>query len=214
MDSSSNQSVFSDVQTAITEPKSSSATTDIEISSDHKNDQVSDSETIVTMGDHVFESSSVNEISGNHMNGSASDNELTVIMTDNNRQSSTDKEVSDDGKNGADSDNKLTVTMADKVHESSTDGNNNEVSDNVKNDSVSDNETTGEMANNVGDLALEKQFKCDLYTGTWVKDENYPTYRPGSCPYVDEAYDCQINGRTDAEYTKWRWQPDDCDLPR
>jgi hypothetical protein len=26
-----------------------------------------------------------------------------------------------------------------------------------------------------------------------VEDEDYPIYQPGSCPYVDEAYDCKIN---------------------
>nr|DAD45682.1 TPA_asm: hypothetical protein HUJ06_003912 [Nelumbo nucifera] len=56
--------------------------------------------------------------------------------------------------------------------------------------------------------------KCDLYKGTWVKDDNYPIYNPGSCPYVDEAFSCQGNGRRDSEYLKWRWKPDDCDLPR
>lgn len=56
--------------------------------------------------------------------------------------------------------------------------------------------------------------ECDLFAGTWVRDDNYPIYQPGSCPYVDEAYDCKVNGRTDTLYTKWRWKPDACDLPR
>ena len=60
-------------------------------------------------------------------------------------------------------------------------------------------------------LALKE---CDLYDGTWVEDEDYPIYEPGSCPYVDEAYDCKINGRNDTHYTKWRWKPHGCDLPR
>lgn len=55
---------------------------------------------------------------------------------------------------------------------------------------------------------------CDLYAGTWVRDEQYPLYKPGSCPHVDEAFDCQSNGRGDSEYLKWRWKPDGCDLPR
>ncbi|XP_020207434.1 protein trichome birefringence-like 5 [Cajanus cajan] len=64
------------------------------------------------------------------------------------------------------------------------------------------------------DAAVNLNKECDLFTGTWVKDENYPIYQPGSCPYVDEAYDCKVNGRTDTLYTKWRWKPDGCDLPR
>ncbi|KAK9097828.1 hypothetical protein Syun_024873 [Stephania yunnanensis] len=40
--------------------------------------------------------------------------------------------------------------------------------------------------------------ECHLYTGRWVRDEEYPIYRPGSCPFVDEAFDCQSNGRSDS----------------
>ncbi|KAK1290889.1 hypothetical protein QJS10_CPB18g00144 [Acorus calamus] len=56
--------------------------------------------------------------------------------------------------------------------------------------------------------------ECDLFQGTWTRDEEYPLYRPGSCPYVDEAFTCQENGRPDSGYLKWRWKPDGCDLPR
>eukprot|EP00252_Welwitschia_mirabilis_P026364 TRINITY_DN8657_c0_g1_i3.p1 TRINITY_DN8657_c0_g1~~TRINITY_DN8657_c0_g1_i3.p1 ORF type:complete len:265 (-),score=34.35 TRINITY_DN8657_c0_g1_i3:426-1220(-) len=55
---------------------------------------------------------------------------------------------------------------------------------------------------------------CDIYSGKWVKDDSYPVYRPRTCPYVDEAFDCQRNGRPDSEYMKWRWQPHGCQLPR
>jgi hypothetical protein len=52
--------------------------------------------------------------------------------------------------------------------------------------------------------------------GKWVKDgENYPLYAPGSCPFVDEAFNCQPNGRPDDEYLKWRWESKDCPtMPR
>ncbi|GAB2267385.1 Protein trichome birefringence-like 5 [Dionaea muscipula] len=55
---------------------------------------------------------------------------------------------------------------------------------------------------------------CDLYMGKWVRDQEYPIYRPSSCPYVDQAFDCQSNGRPDSEYLRWRWKPDGCHLPR
>lgn len=70
---------------------------------------------------------------------------------------------------------------------------------------------TGSVIDNA---IAEKLRNCDVYKGTWVKDEGYPLYRPGSCPYVDEAFDCQSNGRPDSGYTQWRWKPDECDLPR
>ncbi|KAI3775298.1 hypothetical protein L1987_49869 [Smallanthus sonchifolius] len=55
---------------------------------------------------------------------------------------------------------------------------------------------------------------CNMHSGKWVRDEGYPIYKPGSCPFVDEAFDCQANGRSDQDYMIWRWQPDHCDLPR
>ncbi|CAN4106503.1 unnamed protein product [Withania somnifera] len=55
---------------------------------------------------------------------------------------------------------------------------------------------------------------CHLFEGSWVKDDNYPIYKPGSCPYVDEAFDCQTNGRPDSQYLHWRWKPHGCHLPR
>ncbi|KAK1388378.1 Trichome birefringence [Heracleum sosnowskyi] len=65
------------------------------------------------------------------------------------------------------------------------------------------------------DEFVETLRSCDLYVGSWVKDdENYPMYKPGACPYVDGAYDCQTNGRKDDEYMKWRWKPDGCNIPR
>ncbi|OEL21658.1 Protein trichome birefringence-like 5 [Dichanthelium oligosanthes] len=56
---------------------------------------------------------------------------------------------------------------------------------------------------------------CDVYDGKWVRDEvARPLYAPGTCPYVDEAYSCAANGRPDDGYTRWRWAPRHCSLPR
>ncbi|XP_028781861.1 protein trichome birefringence-like 6 [Neltuma alba] len=55
---------------------------------------------------------------------------------------------------------------------------------------------------------------CDLTKGSWVFDESYPLYTKDSCPFIDEGFDCLGNGRLDSDYLKWRWQPQDCDLPR
>ncbi|ESQ42075.1 hypothetical protein EUTSA_v10013361mg [Eutrema salsugineum] len=69
-------------------------------------------------------------------------------------------------------------------------------------------------AESVEQAVVEKIRGCDLYRGSWVKGDEYPLYQPGSCPYVDEAFDCQRNGRRDSDYLNWRWKPDGCDLPR
>lgn len=56
--------------------------------------------------------------------------------------------------------------------------------------------------------------ECDVTKGKWVYDETYPLYTDSSCPYIDEGFDCAGNGRLDKNYMKWRWQPQDCDIPR
>jgi hypothetical protein len=77
-------------------------------------------------------------------------------------------------------------------------------------------ESPGEVSvESVEHAVIEKMRGCDLYKGSWVKgDDEYPLYQPGSCPYVDDAFDCQRNGRRDSDYLNWRWKPDGCDLPR
>ncbi|KAB5527366.1 hypothetical protein DKX38_021213 [Salix brachista] len=54
--------------------------------------------------------------------------------------------------------------------------------------------------------------ECDITKGRWVYDESYPLY--SSCPFMDEGFDCVGNGRLDKYYMKWRWQPQDCNIPR
>ncbi|XP_016480403.1 protein trichome birefringence-like 6 [Nicotiana tabacum] len=55
---------------------------------------------------------------------------------------------------------------------------------------------------------------CDITKGKWVFDESYPLYTNASCPYIDEGFSCESNGRLDKHYMKWRWQPQDCDILR
>ncbi|KAI3848100.1 hypothetical protein MKX03_035769 [Papaver bracteatum] len=55
---------------------------------------------------------------------------------------------------------------------------------------------------------------CDIYKGKWVRDENVEPYYPvGSCPHIDKGFNCHVNGRPNEDYLRWRWQPDDCNLP-
>ncbi|KAK3151416.1 hypothetical protein QOZ80_3AG0245590 [Eleusine coracana subsp. coracana] len=55
---------------------------------------------------------------------------------------------------------------------------------------------------------------CDVYDGSWVFDERYPLYKSNACPFIDEGFNCEANGRMDQSYMKWRWQPKHCNLPR
>ncbi|PWZ32614.1 Protein trichome birefringence-like 11 [Zea mays] len=59
--------------------------------------------------------------------------------------------------------------------------------------------------------------ECDLFDGDWVwagGGGGYPLYDSRDCPFLDVGFRCAENGRPEASYTKWRWQPSRCHLPR
>lgn len=60
----------------------------------------------------------------------------------------------------------------------------------------------------------EEGDRCDVFDGNWVWDENYPLYQSTNCSFLDQGFRCSENGRPDSFYTKWRWQPKICNLPR
>ncbi|CAL5428621.1 protein trichome birefringence-like 1 [Camellia sinensis] len=61
---------------------------------------------------------------------------------------------------------------------------------------------------------LDELIHCDIFDGTWVKDDSYPLYSAGTCPHIDEPFDCFHNGRPDNGYENYRWQPKGCNIPR
>ncbi|KAK6930016.1 Trichome birefringence-like, N-terminal domain [Dillenia turbinata] len=56
--------------------------------------------------------------------------------------------------------------------------------------------------------------ECDVFDGQWLWDETYPLYKSRDCSFLDEGFRCNENGRPDYFYTKWRWKPKHCNLPR
>lgn len=63
-------------------------------------------------------------------------------------------------------------------------------------------------------LERKNSSQCDVFNGRWVFDDSYPLYTNSSCPFIDEGFNCQANGRLDRDYMKWRWQPHNCNVPR
>ncbi|XP_027348123.1 protein trichome birefringence-like 2 [Abrus precatorius] len=78
----------------------------------------------------------------------------------------------------------------------------------IKNVTFAHNETHQEEKKKVG-----LHEKCDIFEGKWVRDYSKPYYSLGSCPFIDRDFDCHRNERPDAEYVKWKWQPNGCQIP-
>ncbi|CAI8610725.1 unnamed protein product [Vicia faba] len=56
---------------------------------------------------------------------------------------------------------------------------------------------------------------CDIFDGSWIQDDSHePVYPHGSCPILDDAFNCFKNGRSDYEFLKYRWKPHGCQIPR
>ncbi|KAF8396042.1 hypothetical protein HHK36_017654 [Tetracentron sinense] len=77
------------------------------------------------------------------------------------------------------------------------------------------NGTSGDSSAKQGkENLLGSLMNCNIFNGKWVRDDSYPLYPPGSCPHIDEQFDCFLNGRPDPDYQKHKWQPMECNLPR
>ncbi|KAF3444438.1 hypothetical protein FNV43_RR14130 [Rhamnella rubrinervis] len=61
---------------------------------------------------------------------------------------------------------------------------------------------------------IELMNNCNIFDGRWVRDNAYPLYAPGSCPHIDESFNCFLNNKPDNVYEKYRWQPKGCNIPR
>ncbi|XVF62498.1 hypothetical protein PTKIN_Ptkin09bG0012800 [Pterospermum kingtungense] len=66
-----------------------------------------------------------------------------------------------------------------------------------------------------GRYVIKDLGSCDIFNGHWVLDDSVdPVYKPGSCPYVEDSFNCFKNGRVDVSYLRYRWKPFDCQIPR
>jgi len=61
--------------------------------------------------------------------------------------------------------------------------------------------------------AKKKAKECDIFRGEWVPNPHAPYYTNETCWAIHEHQNCLKFGRPDTEFMKWRWKPNDCDLP-
>ncbi|XP_077223148.1 protein trichome birefringence-like 19 [Tasmannia lanceolata] len=54
---------------------------------------------------------------------------------------------------------------------------------------------------------------CDIFSGEWVPNPEAPYYTNVTCWAIHEHQNCMKYGRPDTEFMKWRWKPDECELP-
>ncbi|KAJ1402163.1 PMR5 N-terminal domain [Sesbania bispinosa] len=59
----------------------------------------------------------------------------------------------------------------------------------------------------------ETTTRCNLFSGKWVPYPKGPSYSNETCPFITDRQNCLMHGRPDREFLKWRWKPDECDLP-
>ncbi|KAK7266712.1 hypothetical protein RIF29_19363 [Crotalaria pallida] len=62
-------------------------------------------------------------------------------------------------------------------------------------------------------LSSTSEEKCDIFNGEWVPNPKAPYYTNTTCWAIHEHQNCMKYGRPDSEFMKWRWKPNDCDLP-
>ncbi|XP_043716676.1 protein trichome birefringence-like 19 [Telopea speciosissima] len=56
--------------------------------------------------------------------------------------------------------------------------------------------------------------ECDIFSGEWIPNPEAPYYTNLSCRWaIHEHQNCMKYGRPDLGFTKWRWKPDECELP-
>ncbi|KAL4352502.1 hypothetical protein GQ457_06G026370 [Hibiscus cannabinus] len=55
---------------------------------------------------------------------------------------------------------------------------------------------------------------CNVFQGKWVPyPQGPPYYSNETCRLIIDQQNCIKFGRPDTEFMKWRWKPDDCELP-
>ncbi|RZC51251.1 hypothetical protein C5167_019681 [Papaver somniferum] len=54
---------------------------------------------------------------------------------------------------------------------------------------------------------------CNIFEGEWIWNPNATYYTNTTCNHIHDHQNCMKFGRTDTDFLKWRWKPNDCELP-
>ncbi|KAM3286334.1 protein trichome birefringence-like 19 [Capsicum chacoense] len=62
-------------------------------------------------------------------------------------------------------------------------------------------------------IEINEAERCDIFNGEWVWNPDAPYYTNTTCTEIHEHQNCMKYGRPDSDYLKWRWNPNECELP-
>lgn len=62
-------------------------------------------------------------------------------------------------------------------------------------------------------IEINEAETCDIFNGEWVWNPDAPYYTNTTCTEIHEHQNCMKYGRPDGDYLKWRWKPNECELP-
>ncbi|KAE8022148.1 hypothetical protein FH972_007978 [Carpinus fangiana] len=63
-------------------------------------------------------------------------------------------------------------------------------------------------------MSIKYGKKCNIFRGKWLQHHNIaPYYTNATCREIFDQQNCMKFGRPDTEFLKWRWKPDECELP-
>lgn len=54
---------------------------------------------------------------------------------------------------------------------------------------------------------------CNLFEGRWIWNPKGSLYTNTTCSTIPESKNCRKYGREDNDFVKWRWKPNECELP-
>ncbi|KAL4185549.1 hypothetical protein AMTRI_Chr10g6510 [Amborella trichopoda] len=80
------------------------------------------------------------------------------------------------------------------------------------NSSLWGNNIRDSTANDLG--AFKETIRsCDIFRGEWVPDPKAPYYTNTTCWAIHDHQNCMKYGRPDIGFMKWKWRPDECEMP-